>query len=154
MVSLGRTSVSLPWQRRTAFFPANRPENIAAKYPSSPVSCPAKNRSGRVFMEKSRRSSLGESIKVFRCMTPYRTNSAFFRAGIMENTRLCSGNLRFVWKPTKLYRVFSRFSCRSCTTAQGRWPVLGSLRPTGFSGPNRKVSAPRWAITSTGIQPS
>ena len=45
-------------------------------------------------------------------------------------------------------------SCLNCTTAYGRLPVLGSVNPTGFSGPKRSVSAPLFAIISIGIQPS
>ena len=72
----------------------------------------------------------------------------------MRNTRFCSPHFRFVWKPTMLYSVRSLFSARSWTFAQGRWPVLGFTRPTGRSGPNRMVSAPRAAMISMGIQPS
>ena len=31
---------------------------------------------------------------------------------------------------------------------------LGSVRPTGFMGPNRRVSRPRRAVSSMGRQPS
>lgn len=36
----------------------------------------------------------------------------------------------------------------------GRPPVRGSVGPTGFMGPKRKVSRPRRAMTSSGRQPS
>ena len=72
----------------------------------------------------------------------------------MPNTRFCSPNFKLVWNPTKLYRVRSLFSVRSCKTAQGRCPVRGSRRPTGFMGPKRMASCPREASTSMGIQPS
>ena len=39
-------------------------------------------------------------------MTPYRTYSAFFSAGIIENTRFCSPNFKWVWKPTRLSRAW------------------------------------------------
>ena len=38
----------------------------------------------------------GELIKVFRCITPYRINSAFSRPGIIEKTLFCSANFKFV----------------------------------------------------------
>ncbi len=44
----------------------------------------------------------------------------------------------------------SAFSGRSWTTAHGRCPVRGSVRPTGFRGPNRSASRPVRAISSTG----
>ena len=40
-----------------------------------------------------------------------------------------------VWKPTMLWMLPWALSFRSCTTAKGSFPVLGSLRPTGFRGP-------------------
>ena len=49
-----------------------------------------------VATEKSPSKKPGERIYVFLCITPYRTNSAFFNAGIIENTRFCSGNFRLV----------------------------------------------------------
>ena len=73
-------------------------------------------------------------------MTPKRTNSAFLSAGIMEKTRFCSPNFRFVWKPTRLYKVPAEFSFLSWSTAHGLCPVRGSRRPTGFIGPKRMVS--------------
>ena len=57
-------------------------------------------------------------------------------------------------EPTRLNKVPPAFSRRSCTQAQGRCPVAGSMSPTGFIGPNRGASAPRFANFSMGIQPS
>ena len=57
------------------------------------------------------------------------------RPGYHEKTRFCSPHFKLVWKPTILYSVRAVFSARSCTLAQGRWPVRGSRRPTGRSGP-------------------
>ena len=72
----------------------------------------------------------------------------------MEKTRFCSGHFKFVWNPTRLYMVPSFVSFRSWRAAQGLCPVRGSVRPTGFMGPNRMVSCPRFAMTSMGMQPS
>ena len=68
----------------------------------------------------------------------------------MRNTRFCSENVRFVWNPTKLYAVHSAFSARSWTAAQGRFPVRGSMRPTGFIAPNLMASCPVRATSSAG----
>ena len=57
----------------------------------------------------------------------------------MRNTRFWSGHFMRVWKPTRLYAVGGSFSARSCTTACGRLPVRGSVRPTGFMQPNDSV---------------
>ena len=35
----------------------------------------------------------------------------------MENTRFCSGQVKWVWKPTRLYTLPIALSRRSCTTA-------------------------------------
>ena len=48
----------------------------------------------------------------------------------------------------------ARSSMRSCTTAYASRPVRGSRSPTGFIGPKRSVSRPRFAISSTGMHPS
>ena len=70
----------------------------------------------------------------------------------MRNTRFCSPQVRFVWKPTRLYALRSAFSGRSWTTAHGRLPVLGSMSPTGFMAPKRTESMPVRATSSTGWQ--
>ena len=154
MVVSGRSRGSFPARRLAALIPASSPDPADSMYPSTPVICPAKYSPGRPRKEKSPSSSLGESRNVFRCITPYRTNSALARPGIRPNTRFCSPNFKLVWKPTRLKRVPSRFSFRSCTTAQGRWPVRGSFSPTGFMGPKRMASCPREASTSMGMHPS
>src|ERR1022692_4738613 len=68
----------------------------------------------------------------------------------MRRMRACSPNFRWFWKPTRLKLSARRFSWRSCTAAQGRRLVRGSINPMGFMGPKRSVSRPRRANSSIG----
>ena len=154
IVSGGGSSGSLPRSRSATACAASIPLAADSIYPSTPVICPAKLTLGSFFSLNQPSSSRGESRKVLRCITPYRTNSAFSSPGIIEKTRFCSGNSRLVWNPTILYMVPAAFSRRSWILAHGRCPVRGSRSPTGRSGPYRMVSRPRFASTSMGIQPS
>jgi hypothetical protein len=59
-----------------------------------------------------------------------------------------------VWKPTMFHIRPPRSSIRSCAIAYASRPVRGSRKPTGFMGPKRSDSRPRFAISSTGMHPS
>lgn len=117
-------------------FPAISPDEIDSTYPSTPVICPAKYKLLIFLILYVLVSNLLESIKVFLCITPYLTNSAFSKPGIPEKTLFCSPNFKFVWKPTKLNIFPSVSSCLNCTNAYGLLPVVGFVNPTGFNGPN------------------
>ena len=156
-VSFGNTAlhfILLPFKFRHAFIPATSPEAIDSTYPSTPVICPAKYILEFFFKLYVLSKSSGEFINVFLCITPYLINSAFSNPGIKLNTLFCSPNFKFVWKPTILNKFPSVLSCLNCTIAYGLFPVLKSVNPTGFNGPNLSVSIPLFAITSTGIHPS
>jgi len=143
-----------PATRRAAFTPARSPLAVEPTYPSVPTICPAKNSRGSDRQAILGSSSAGAFRKVLRCICPNRTQSARSKPGIRPKTRRCSSHLRLVWKPTRLYREPARLSCRNWTTAYGLRPVLGSIRPTGRSGPNARASRPRLASTSMGKQAS
>ncbi len=135
---------------------ARSPQAADSTYPSTPVTCPAKNRWGRSRADRSPARTRGASRKVFRWICPSRRNSAPARPGTKaRKTRRCSGQVRRVWKPDQVPGrpgdvLAPELDHRVRPAAGAR--VL-EARPASWAR-RRAPPRPRSAITSMGRQPS
>ena len=130
-----------------------RPEAADSACPSTPDTCPAKNRFGRAFVCQVSASTVGP---LMYCSVNHAEPDELrvLEAGNHAQDAGLLGPFQLRLKSDEAEMIPGELSCRNCTTAYGVRPVPGSIRPTGFIGPKRSVSTPRCAMTSIGRQPS
>ena len=140
------------WASMTA--QTNPPAQLST-YPSTPLTCPARNTPGRARSCIRSSSTRGASTNVFRCTLPKRRISACSRPGIVRKTRrlLRPGHARLeadevVRRRRRVLRAQLHDGERALR------PSAGPSSPTGFIGPKASVISPRDAITSMGRHPS
>ncbi len=87
-------------------------------------------------------------MNVLRCITPKRSHSARSQSGKLSEGLLLRGPRQARLKADQVIGGSRRRSLCAAERPRGAClPVRGSRKPTGLSGPKRRVSSPRSAIS-------